>query len=164
MGMRERSAAWYPSPGRAWRDSWDDVDGDDDPDANGGDDDVDPILTDLIDSDIELRNWVASESKKPAAISSAVRDGELCYTRPLADMSPFQSDYTGFVGNWGNTLDRWYHRAAIVMWPRARSSSVHAPRPRGRSATWSDAAAWESGRRGPGDDLVLPGSGPIPTR
>ena len=23
------------------------------------------------------------------------------------------------MGNYGNTLDRWYHRAAVVVWPRA---------------------------------------------
>src|SRR5450755_2468481 len=22
------------------------------------------------------------------------------------------------MGNWGNTLDRWYHRAAVLVWPR----------------------------------------------
>jgi hypothetical protein len=22
------------------------------------------------------------------------------------------------MGNWGNTLDRWYHRAAVAVWPR----------------------------------------------
>ncbi|MDP9193364.1 MAG: 2OG-Fe(II) oxygenase [Acidobacteriota bacterium] len=122
---------WYPSRSRSWRDSWDDFD-DDDP-GDGGGDDVDAILTDLIDSDIELRNWVASGSKKPAAISSAVRDEELCYTRPSADMSPFQSEHTGFMGNWGNTLDRWYHRAAIVMWPRERTFVIRAR----ASASWA---------------------------
>ena len=30
------------------------------------------------------------------------------------------------MGNWGNTLDRWYHRAAIVMWPRSRSFALRA--------------------------------------
>lgn len=122
---------WYPSRGRSWRDSWDDFD-DDDPDDDG-DDDVEPILSDLIESDIELRNWVASGSKKPAAISSAVADEELCYTRPSADMSPFQSDYTGFMGNWGNTLERWYHRAAIVIWPRERTFVIRAR----SSASWA---------------------------
>lgn len=125
----------YPSPGRSWRDSWDDFD-DDDPDDDlddDGGDDVDPILTDLVDSDIELRNWVFSGSKEPAAISSAVRDEELCYTRPSADMSPFQSEHTGFMGNWGNTLDRWYHRAAIVMWPRKRTFVIRAR----ASASWA---------------------------
>ncbi|HYK04796.1 MAG TPA: 2OG-Fe(II) oxygenase [Thermoanaerobaculia bacterium] len=125
-------AEWSPSRRRAWRDSWDDFD-DDDPDANGGEDDVGPILTDLVDSDIELRNWVAAGSKNPAPISSAVRDEELCYTRPSADMSPFQSDYTGYMGNWGNTLDRWYHRAAIVMWPRERTFVIRAR----ASASWA---------------------------
>lgn len=94
---------------------------------------MEPILTDLVDSDIELRNWVASGSKKPAAISSAVRDEELCYTRPSADMSPFRSEHTGFMGNWGNTLDRWYHRAAIVMWPRERTFVIRAR----ASASWA---------------------------
>ena len=123
---------WYPSRGRSWRDSWDDVDDDDDPDDRGKDD-AEPILSDLIDSDIELRNWVPSESTEPAAISSAVRDEELCYTRPSADMGPFQSDYTGYMGNWGNTLDRWYHRAAIVMWPRERTFVIRAR----ASASWA---------------------------
>ena len=123
---------WYPSRGCSWRDSWDDFDGDDNPDDDG-EEDVEPILSDLIDSDIELRNWVAAGSTEPAAISLAVRDEELCYTRPSADMSPFQSDYTGFMGNWGNTLDRWYHRAAIVMWPRERTFVIRAR----ASASWA---------------------------
>jgi len=25
------------------------------------------------------------------------------------------------MGNWGNTLDRWYHRAAVVVWPREQA-------------------------------------------
>ena len=25
------------------------------------------------------------------------------------------------LGNWGNTLDRWYHRAAVVVWPRQQA-------------------------------------------
>ncbi|HYI08120.1 MAG TPA: 2OG-Fe(II) oxygenase [Thermoanaerobaculia bacterium] len=134
---------WYPSRRRSWRDSWDDFDGDNDPE-----DDVEPIPTDLIDSDIELRNWVASGSKKPAAISSAVRDEELCYTRPSADMSPFQSEYTGFMGNWGNTLDRWYHRAAIVMWPRVRTFVIRAR----ASASWALSEVVRTLQRGNQED------------
>jgi len=41
-------------------------------------------------------------------------------------MNPFDSEYTGFMGNWGNTLDRWYHRAAIVIWPRERTFVIRA--------------------------------------
>jgi hypothetical protein len=30
------------------------------------------------------------------------------------------------MGNWGNTVDRWYHRAAIVLWPRERTFVIRA--------------------------------------
>jgi hypothetical protein len=128
-------ASWYPYGSRSYpgfRDDFEDDDEDDDYEDDDADD-GEPILSDLIDNDIELRNCAASASKKPAAISSGVRDEELCYTRPSADMSPFQSEYTGYMGNWGNTLDRWYHRAAIVIWPHERTFVI-----RGRaSASWA---------------------------
>jgi hypothetical protein len=137
---------WYASRGRSRRDSWDDLD-DDDPDDDRNDD-VEPILSDLVDSDIELRNWVAAGSKKPAAISSGVGEEELCYTRPSENMKPFQSDYTGYMGNWGNTLDRWYHRAAIVMWPRERTFVIRAR----ASASWALSEVVRTLRRGDQED------------
>ncbi len=30
------------------------------------------------------------------------------------------------MGNYGNTLDRWYRRAAVVLWPRQRSFAARA--------------------------------------
>ncbi|HUP63533.1 MAG TPA: 2OG-Fe(II) oxygenase [Thermoanaerobaculia bacterium] len=140
-------AEWYPYRRRSWRDSWDDFDDDYD-DEESSADDAEPMLSDLIDSDIELRNWVASGSKKAAAITSAVRDEELCYTRPSAEMSPFQSEYTGFMGNWGNTLDRWYHRAAIVIWPRERTFVIRAR----ASASWALKEVVRTLRRGKQQD------------
>ena len=138
-------ASWYPDGSRSYRRFRDDFEEDyEDDDTDEGE----PILSELIDDDIELRNWVASASKKPAAISSVVRDEELCYTRPSADMSPFQSDYTGFMGNWGNTLDRWYHRAAVVIWPRERTFVI-----RGRaSASWALKELVRTFRRGKQED------------
>lgn len=127
----EWDEGWRPYRSRSYRDDWDDFeeyDGEDD-----DSDDGDPTLSDLIDSDIELRSWVASGARKPTGISSAVRDEELCYTRPSADLSPFQSEYTGYMGNWGNTLDRWYHRGAIVIWPRERTFVIRAR----ASASWA---------------------------
>ncbi|MGH3275504.1 MAG: hypothetical protein ACRDNZ_14430, partial [Streptosporangiaceae bacterium] len=37
---------------------------------------------------------------------------------PSGDLEPYSQQYEGYMGNWGNTLDRWYHRAAVVLWPR----------------------------------------------
>jgi hypothetical protein len=134
---------WRSNGRRSYDDPWDDFEDQDD-----GGEDMEPILSDLIDSDIELRNWVASGAKKPAPISSAVRYEELCYTRPSADMSPFQSEYTGFMGNWGNTLDRWYHRAAIVIWPHERTFVIRAR----ASASWALKELVKTLRRGKQED------------
>jgi hypothetical protein len=35
---------------------------------------------------------------------------------PLNDWAPTSEEYEGYTGNAGNTLDRWYHRSAIVLW------------------------------------------------
>lgn len=34
------------------------------------------------------------------------------------EFRPFDSEYEGYMGNYGNTLDRWYHRAAIALWQK----------------------------------------------
>jgi hypothetical protein len=41
-------------------------------------------------------------------------------------MKPFRSEYEGWMGNYGNTVDRWYHRAAVVMWPKERGFTIRA--------------------------------------
>lgn len=129
---------------RSYWDSWDDEEYDDEYD----DDDAEPTLSDLIDSGIELRNLVPSGSKNQAAISSPVRDDELCFTRPSEEMNPFESEYTGFMGNWGNTLDRWYHRAAVVVWPRERTFVIRAR----ASASWALKEVLRTLRRGKQQD------------
>ena len=37
---------------------------------------------------------------------------------PIDDWKPTSEEYEGYTGNEGNTLDRWYHRSAIVLWHR----------------------------------------------
>jgi len=59
-------------------------------------------------------------------ISLHVPDSEVCATTPSADLTPCQSDYEGYMGNYGNTLDRWYRRAAVVVWPRDRAFAARA--------------------------------------
>jgi hypothetical protein len=85
-------------------------------------------LTDLIDSDIELRHWVAPDggSGRPPKGHIAVADRELCYTTPSQEFEPFETEHEGYTGNAGNTVDHWYHRAAVVLWPRARKFVIRA--------------------------------------
>jgi hypothetical protein len=43
---------------------------------------------------------------------------EVCAATPSARLKPYASQYEGYMGNYGNTVDRWYRRAAVVVWPR----------------------------------------------
>lgn len=89
-------------------------------------DDSDHVLTERIDWDVELRHWLSASGRKVEAISSAVKDDEVCFTRPSVDFQPFRSEHEGYMGNYGNTVDRWYHRAAVVLWPKERTFVIRA--------------------------------------
>ncbi|MFH9355212.1 hypothetical protein [Kitasatospora sp. NPDC017646] len=54
-------------------------------------------------------------------ISLYVYEHEACASTPSTDPTPYESQYEGYTGNYGNTLDRWYGRAAVVVWPRERA-------------------------------------------
>ena len=87
-----------------------------------------PELTELLDGDVELRHWVAPETGPARAPKGhiGVADRELCYTTPSQDFEPFESEHEGYTGNAGNTVDHWYHRAAVVLWPRDRAFVIRA--------------------------------------
>ena len=96
----------------------------DEPEEKSGDG-HDPELGELIDSEIELHHWLTPDGCKHDEISY-VGEEELCMNRLSVDCAPFQSEHEGYMGNYGNTVDRWYHRAAVVMWPRERAFVVRA--------------------------------------
>jgi hypothetical protein len=106
--------------------------GDDDDDAEGDEneggespDSSDPELTELIDSDVELRHWLGAGGRWEA-VAARVDAAELCYTRASVDLEPFESEHEGYTGNAGNTVEHWYHRAAVVLWPRERTFVIRA--------------------------------------
>lgn len=125
LALADVHETWAAEPdyseSRRWRHGEDEDD--DDPGAGSADE---PALSELIDSDIELRHWLNADGSLMASEPSFVAWSELCETRPSVECSPFESEYEGYMGNYGNTVDRWYHRAAIVMWPRKRAFVIRA--------------------------------------
>lgn len=99
----------------------DDIDSNDDDSVDG-----DYDLDELIESDISLVHWVDESGRSGEAISTSVDDAEVCASTPSSKLTPYESDYEPYMGNYGNTLDRWYRRAAIVVWPRERAFVVRA--------------------------------------
>ncbi|GGS20670.1 hypothetical protein GCM10010269_69470 [Streptomyces humidus] len=83
-------------------------------------------LGDLIDDEITLDWWTRPDGADGEQISLPVSYAEVCATTENKDLTPYQSEYEGYMGNYGNTLDRWYRRAAVVLWPRQRSFAARA--------------------------------------
>lgn len=85
-----------------------------------------PEPDELIDGSIDLNHWLGTDGKVEEIQDGRVNEDELCFTLATQNCTPFESEYEGYMGNYGNTLDRWYHRAAVVMWPRTRAFTVRA--------------------------------------
>ena len=83
-------------------------------------------LIELQDSNVELNHWLDVGGKHVEGIPGTVSDDELHFMKPSRDMDPFKSEHEGYQGNYGNTVDRWYHRAAFVMWPRTNGFALRA--------------------------------------
>ncbi len=85
-----------------------------------------PALTELVNEEISLRHWIDASGEPITPIDVRVADNELYFTKATEECNPFASEHEGYTGNAGNTVDRWYHRAAIVMWPRKMSLVIRA--------------------------------------
>jgi hypothetical protein len=131
LALAEVKETWdcYPS-----EDQWDDGYYDEDEDDYGDEPEPDGYeLTELIDSEISLGWWTSPSGKGGEPISLHVPDYEVCATTPSVKLKPYQSEYEGYMGNYGNTMDRWYRRAAVVVWPRERAFAARAE----ASASWA---------------------------
>ncbi|MED7928812.1 2OG-Fe(II) oxygenase [Nonomuraea sp. LP-02] len=123
------------------QETWDAYDPDEDEDAwYGHHEDEDPddyeapvsaddkqyVLQDLIETSTTLAHWISPETGRLEDISLDLSDAEVASTTPTADITPHSSEYEGYMGNYGNTLDRWYRRAALVIWPRSQGFASRA--------------------------------------
>jgi len=130
LALAEVKETWDAWPSDS--DSWDDYDyydedeDDEDLDGSDGGDPDDYQLNELIDDEITLGWWTSPAGTDGEAIRLHVSDFEACASTPSADLVPYQSEYEGYMGNYGNTLDRWYRRAAVVVWPRDRAFPARA--------------------------------------
>jgi hypothetical protein len=82
-----------------------------------GDDD-DPSPEELIDDSTCLNFWVDEHNLPTDYQNYRVDDDEVCWLTATEDLEPDETEHEGWMGNYGNTVDYWYRRAAIVLWPR----------------------------------------------
>jgi hypothetical protein len=107
---------------------WESDEEDEERDEESADSDDNYVLQDLIDGNIELSHWIDVHDKSVRKPRAFVYENEMCWTRATDEFSPFNSEYEGYMGNYGNTLDRCYHRAAIVLAPRRKGTRARSVR------------------------------------
>ncbi len=104
---------------RGWYDDYDEDDDEYSGGASGGEREYD--IQELIDSEVSVTHWTGPDGTRLEETSLSVDGDEVCASTETGDLEPYSSEYEGYMGNWGNTLDRWYHRAAVVVWPREQA-------------------------------------------
>ncbi len=104
----------------AWSE-WDDDEEGADPDDD--DYELDELIEQSVDLECRMEPSAAPEAKP---VSLSVPDCEVCATTRSDELEPYASEYEGYMGNYGNTLDRWYRRGAVLVWPKAKAFAVRA--------------------------------------
>lgn len=143
LALAEIRQTWNADEdGRSWRDR-----GDDDEWCDDGEPSASHGVGELIGDEISLGWWKRAGVATGEQISLGVDESEVCAVTPTVSLTPYDSEYEGYMGNYGNTIDRWYRRAAIVLWPVERDFVARA------EADLANAVHELDARLNDGDDL-----------
>ncbi|MCE9534086.1 MAG: 2OG-Fe(II) oxygenase [Planctomycetes bacterium] len=75
-------------------------------------------IGETYEDDLNGTEWTDTKGKKQPWGEISFDLSAIVSSEPIDDWKPTTEDYEGYTGNAGNTLDRWYHRSAIVIWQR----------------------------------------------
>ncbi len=88
---------------------------DDDRDEKEGDSGHE--MGEVFDESLTVQHFSDAAGHRLAYGQFRLHDDEVVSHIPLGEGKPDTEDFEGYTGNAGMTLQRWYHRAAIVLWP-----------------------------------------------
>ncbi len=74
-------------------------------------------MGEVFDSSLLAENFSDADENSLAFGQIYLTDEEIVANEPLGEGEPSREDFEGYTGNAGMTLDRWYHRAAVMLWP-----------------------------------------------
>ena len=81
-------------------------------------------MGEIIDTSLTASHWADRHGNARQFGEMTVDDDEVVTGDALDDGEPSEEEFEDYTGNAGLTLERWYHRAAIVIWPRERHFAV----------------------------------------
>ncbi len=114
FGYGRRGGGYYD-------DSYDEEDEDEETQASDGAYKSQYTMEDVFDEGLSVSSWRDRSDKKVHFGEIHLNESEIVSSTPFNEWKITKEDFEGYTGNAGMTLERWYHRAAVVIWPR----SVH---------------------------------------
>jgi len=88
-----------------------------------GDDD-EYEMGEIFDASLSADHWSDRQGKKVLFGEIPLEDDEIVAETGIDAGDPSEEDFEDYTGNAGMTLERWYHRAALVFWPREKHFAV----------------------------------------
>ncbi len=114
----------YSSYGRRRRFEHDWYDDEDEEDEGECEDASGYEMGEIYDDSLSVNHWSDRQGNKVQLGEMVLEEGEIVSEHPLDESDPSREEFEGYTGNAGMTLERWYHRAAIVIWPRDKHFAV----------------------------------------
>ncbi len=76
-------------------------------------------INDMVDIEYMFNHWIDRQGQTFSM--KRFDPSNDCYFTHLDTnhFEPYETEFEGYMGNYGNTLDRWYHRCALVVWPQS---------------------------------------------
>ena len=97
---------------------------------------TDVEMGELFDSRHWLDGWAGPNGTRPRFGEVGLKPGELLPRGALDDSAPDEQWLHEATGNEGVTLERAWHHAALVLWPRARTLAILAGAGIGGAVAW----------------------------
>ncbi len=80
-------------------------------------------MGELYETTLTAEHWSDAAGSRPPFGSMEVEREEIVPPESLTRVKP-EEDVSGYTGNEGLTMNRWYRHAAIVLWPNTRHFDV----------------------------------------
>ncbi len=97
-----------------WHDEEEDDEGEDEKDETSSLSGYE--MGEVFDQGLYADHWSDRDGKTIAFGEIDLDEKEIISSQPLADWGISREEFEGYTGNAGMTLERWYHRAAVVVW------------------------------------------------
>ena len=81
-------------------------------------------MGEIFDTSLLADCWFDREGRKIRFGEIPVHESEVVFNPHSTRMTRLKRSSKAGTGNAGMTLERWYHRAAVVIWPRTEQFAV----------------------------------------